>query len=117
MDIQNKQEELKVATVAKEALDAKKALDISVLEVGGKTVLADYFVIATGTSGTHVNALADEVEFQLKDQLSISPQHIEGKENWILMDYGYLIVHIFTEESRKFYNLEKLWNDAESIDI
>ena len=82
-------------------------------------MLADYFVIATGTSSTHVKALADEVEFQLKERHSIATEHTEGyrSNSWILLDYGNVIVHVFTEESRAFYDLDRLWQDGETVDI
>lgn len=94
-------------------LDAKKGLNIEVIRIDNLTILADYFVLATGTSTTHVRTLADEVEFKLKEQ-GTQPHHIEGytSSNWILLDYGAVIVHLFTEETRKFYSLERLWADA-----
>ena len=107
--------ELKIAKTVATALDSKKAVDITVLEVGKQTTLADFFVIATGTSSTHVNALADETEYALKTKLGIEPYHVEGKENWILMDYGTVVVHIFTQEARKFYDLERLWADNNAV--
>ena len=70
--------EEKLAKVVADALENKKALDVQTLKVGGQTVLADYFVLATGTSGTHVSALADEVEYKVKEELGIIPSHIEG---------------------------------------
>lgn len=100
-----------MAKIAAEALDAKKGLDVSVLSVGNQTVLADYFVIATGTSSTHVRALADEAEFKLKEA-GYECGHIEGHGDWKLLDYHSVIIHVFTKEAREFYKLEKLWNDA-----
>jgi ribosome-associated protein len=80
--------------------------------------LADYFVFATGTSNTHVKSLADEVEFKLKE-LEVSPLHTEGfrSNSWVLLDYGSVIVHVFTAESRQFYDLDRLWQDGEAVDI
>lgn len=104
--------EANLAKVIADALDGKKAVDVQTLEVSGQTVLADYFVLATGTSSTHVTALADEVEYKVKEELGVIPSHIEGKTSWILLDYGTVIVHIFTAEAREFYNLEKLWADG-----
>ena len=110
-----------LAKVIANALEDKKGVDISILEVGKQTVLADYFVICTGTSNTHVKALANEAEFKTGEQLGIKPTRIEGFSNniWTLMDYGTVIVHIFTKEGREFYKLEKLWKEAaaEVIDI
>ena len=109
---ENTDNEAKLAQVIADALDGKKALDVKTMKVGAQTVLADYFVLGTGTSGTHVSALADEVEYKVKEELGISPSHIEGKTSWILLDYGTVIVHIFTSEAREFYNLEKLWSEG-----
>ncbi len=109
----------KIADVAATTLDNKKGIDVTTLEVGDQTILADYFVLATGTSNTHVRALADEVEFQLKEQLGVTPNHIEGSAGnaWTLLDYGCVVVNIFTSQAREFYKLEKLWNGAEVISI
>lgn len=105
-----------IAAIAAKALDDKKARDIKVLKTAEQTVLADYFVICNGTSSSHVKALVDEVD----KQLSIAgepPIRREGMRSdiWVLMDFGCVIVHIFTDEARKFYNLERLWSDAEEI--
>lgn len=103
-----------LAQVALKALEDKKGMDPTLLEVGKQTVLADYFVICTGTSNTHVKALADEVEFKIGETLGIKPNHVEGfnDNTWTLMDYSSVIIHIFTREGREFYKLEKLWKDA-----
>jgi len=100
-------------------LDSKKGIDIEVIKVEDLTIIADYFVICTGTSSTHVKALSDEVEFKLRENKAISPLRIEGytTSSWILMDYGSVIVHIFTADTRKFYSLERLWSDAPKVDI
>ncbi|MBO4216868.1 MAG: ribosome silencing factor [Clostridia bacterium] len=105
-------DEAKLANAVADALEGKKALDVQTLKVSGQTVLADYFVPATGTSSTHVSSLADEVEYKIKEELGIIPSHIEGKTSWILLDYGTVIVHVFTAEAREFYKLEKLWNEG-----
>ncbi len=98
-------------------LDNKKAMDIKSLEITDLTVVADYFVIATGTSGTHIRALADEVEDTLT-KMGVEPNHIEGKTTgWILLDYGTVIVHLFTADQRELYSLEHLWGDAKQTDI
>ncbi len=109
----------KIADVAATTLDNKKGIDVTTLEVGDQTILADYFVLASGTSNTHVRALADEVEFQLKEQLGVTPNHIEGSAGnaWTLLDYGCVVVNIFTSQAREFYKLERLWNGAEVISI
>lgn len=100
-------------------LDSKKGIDIDAIKIEELTIIADYFVICTGTSTTHVRALSDEVEFKLKQEAKMMPLHIEGysTSSWILMDYGSVIVHLFTEETRKFYSLERLWSDAPRMDI
>ncbi|MGN0443226.1 MAG: ribosome silencing factor [Acutalibacteraceae bacterium] len=98
-------------------LDDKKAEDIKVIKTSEHTIISDYFIVANGTSNTHVKALADEVECEMSKK-GIEPMHIDGRATgWILLDYNEVLVHIFTKESRDFYNLERLWTDAEIIDI
>lgn len=108
---------LELAKRAANILDNKKAMNINVIGIRDISVLADYFVISTGTSSTHVKALADEVEFQLKEE-GVTSEHMEGyrSNSWILLDYGNVIIHIFTEESRQFYDLDRLWQDGEKVD-
>lgn len=105
-----------LAQKIKTILDDKKAKDIDVIDVSDKTILADYFVIATGTSTTHVKALADEVEYLLKEKDNRQVDHVEGFESsrWILLDYGDVVVHVFHSEERDFYSLEKLWQQSRS---
>ena len=100
------------------ALDKKMAREIEVLHIENVTSLADYFILCTGTSNTHVNTLKEEVEHQL-ELLGVQAHHIEGHGNdaWVLMDYLSVVVHIFTEEARKFYQLDRVWADAERVDI
>lgn len=104
-------------TLAK-LLDDKKGKDIKVLETGHLTTLADYFVICTATSNTQVKALSDYCEKELKEQ-GEAPHHTEGHRGgtWVLMDYSSVVAHIFLEETRDFYDLERLWKDATSIDL
>ncbi len=99
-------------------LSDKKGLDIKVIEISDVSVIADYMVIATGNSSTHVKALADEVEEQL-DDMGISVSHIEGyrSNSWILLDYIDIIVHVFSNEAREYYDLERLWEDGTDVDI
>lgn len=106
------------ASKAVKVLDAKKARDIVFLKVGSLTILADYFVICSANSTTQVRALADSVEEEF-EKIGITPISREGKQglNWILLDYGDFILHIFHQETREFYGLEKLWDDAEKIDV
>ncbi len=112
-----KQQELalKIAETAANALDNKKGMDVTVLKVGDQTVLADYFVLCTGTANTHVRALADEVEFKLKEELGVETNHIEGASGnaWTLLDYGCVVINIFTAQARDFYKLERLWSGNE----
>lgn len=98
-------------------LDSKKATDIKALEITELTSVADYFVIATGTSGTHIRALSDEVQDALTKE-GVEPNHIEGKTTgWILLDYGTVVVHLFTADQRELYSLEHLWGDAKQVEL
>ena len=104
---------LELATAIGEILDNKKGNGVKVLHVESKTSITDYFVLCTGNSGTHVKALAGEVEFETEER-GVSPDNIEGRGNntWIVLDYGNVVVHIFSREARDFYNLDKLYDDA-----
>jgi ribosome-associated protein len=106
-----------IAAIAAKALENKKARDVKVLKTAEQTVLADYFVICNGTSSTHIKALVDEVDKELSEA-GEPPIRREGLRSdiWVLMDFGCVIVHVFTDEARKFYNLERLWSDSEEID-
>jgi ribosome-associated protein len=98
-------------------LDSKKAIDLTAIKITDLTSIADYFVIASGTSTTHIKALAEEVEDKLAS-LGQEPKNIEGRATgWILLDYGNVVVHVFTPDQRENFNLEKLWEDAEEVDI
>ena len=103
-----------IADAIKEALDSKKGRDIKVIKVGDKTVIADYFVIANGTSSTHVKSLADEVEYKL-GQAGLNPLHTDAGDgrSWIALDYACVIVHVFDREAREFYNLDRLYTEFE----
>ncbi len=106
------------AVLAAKAISSKKGLNIQVIEISDISVLADYMVIATGTSSTHVKALADEVEYKL-DEAGFSVSHIEGyrSNSWILLDYVDVIVNIFSDEAREFYDLDRLWQDGNPVDL
>ncbi|MBP5604129.1 MAG: ribosome silencing factor [Ruminiclostridium sp.] len=108
-------EEVKLAV---KALDSKKAGNIKVIRIEDITTLANYFVIAEGTSSTQVKALADEVEFRL-EQADVRPKCSINQQgtNWITLDYIDVVVHVFLNETREFYGLEKLWADGEEMDI
>lgn len=108
----------KIVEVAVKALDSKKAVDIKVIEIKKLSALADYFIICNGTSVTQIKTLADECEFQL-EQNGFRVKHREGKNsgNWVLLDFGDVIVHIYNKEMRQFYDLEKFWRDGIDIDV
>ena len=99
-------------------LDSKKAENIQVIGITNLTIIADYFVIATGTSTTQVKSLADEVDFQL-GQLGVEARGIEGVRaaSWIVLDYDDIVVHVFCRDTRAEYQLERLWADGEQVDI
>ena len=100
------------------ALDEKKGKNIQALHTGDLTTLAEYFVICTGGSSTQIKALSDSVE-KAMTEAGEEPHHVEGHRGgtWVLLDYSCVVVHIFTEETRQFYDLERLWRDAEDVDL
>lgn len=108
---------LEVAKAVEEFLDNKKGRDIKVLHVEDVSNIADYFVVCTATSNTHVKALAGEVEYQL-DRRGVTAYHIEGRDNnsWVVLDYCNVMVHIFNREARDFYNLEKLYENTTAVE-
>lgn len=103
--------------LAIEALEDKKAEDIRIIDISEVSVLADYFLIASGNNRNQIQALTDSVE-EILGRAGFAPKQIEGYNtaNWILMDYGDLIVHIFDRENRLFYDLERIWCDGRKID-
>ena len=107
-----------VAYEVTKALDSKKGMDIRLMKIDQVSSLADYFLICTGTSNTHVKTLCDYAEYTL-EQLGEKLLGREGHRgnSWELLDYGSLVVHVFTDEARQFYSLERLWADAEQVDI
>ncbi len=113
----NKEHAKKMALFAYEALEEKKGLDIRVIEIGEISPVADYFVIADGSSVPQVEAMTDAVQERLQ-QLGAFPARIEGAKNsgWVLMDYGDVIVHIFSSQDRLFYDLERVWRDGKTIE-
>ncbi len=108
----------KIAYEVTKALDEKKGIDIKLLKIDKVSSLADYFLICTGTSNTHVKTLCDYAEFTLENlgEQLLSREGHRGNA-WELLDYGTIVVHVFTEEARKFYDLERLWADAENVDL
>ena len=107
-----------IAYAVTKALDEKKGMDIKLLKIDRVSSLADYFLICTGTSNTHVKTLCDYAEFCM-EQLGEPMLGREGHRgnSWELLDYGSVVIHVFTDEARKFYDLERLWADAEQVDL
>ena len=107
-----------IAYAVTKALDEKKGMDIKLLKIDEVSTLADYFLICTGTSNTHVKTLCDYAEYSM-DQLGEPMLSREGHRGntWELLDYGSVVIHVFTDEARKFYDLERLWADAEQVDL
>ena len=108
-----------LAMMAVKALDEKKGREIAAIQVTEQTTLADYFVIATGSSNTQINALCGAVEKAMKEQAGEDPMRREGYRDgtWVLLDYGCVIVHVFSPEAREFYSLERLWSDGTPVDL
>ncbi len=106
------------AVIAVKALDSKKAMNLVMLEVRAVTTLTEYMIIATGTSDPHLRALCDEVEKKM-EEAGERVWHREGQrgDTWIVMDFCGVMVHVFTQEQRKFYDLERLWGDAPAVDL
>lgn len=100
------------------ALEEKKAEDIKVINIAEVSVLADYFIIASGTNRNQVQAMADNVEETL-GRAGVNPKQIEGYQtaNWVLLDYGDVVIHVFDEENRLFYDLERIWRDGKSVAV
>ena len=111
-------EALELAKKAAKILDDKKGNHINLVRIEEISSLADFFVIASGNSNTHVRALADEVEEQLKKE-GVAPARVEGyrSDSWVLLDYSSVVVHVFTPDAREFYDLDRLWADGEKIDF
>ncbi|MFA4033130.1 ribosome silencing factor [Blautia stercoris] len=107
-----------LAKLACDALDDKKALEIKVINIENVSTLADYFIIASGTNHNQVQAMADNVDETL-GRAGYEPKQIEGYQNanWILMDYRDIVIHIFDEENRLFYDLERIWRDGTVVEI
>lgn len=107
-----------LAKLACDALDDKKALEIKVIHIENVSTLADYFIIASGTNHNQVQAMADNVDETL-GRAGYEPKQIEGYQNanWILMDYRDIVIHIFDEENRLFYDLERIWRDGTVVEV
>lgn len=110
-------ETIDILKIAANALNGKKAREINAVKIDSLTVLTEYFLICTATSSTHVRALADEVEEKLSEA-GVAPHHIEGKSTgWLVLDYGSVIVHIFSRDQREFYALDKMWSDGVKVEM
>lgn len=111
-------EPMELALALAKALDEKKGGDIQVLKTEELTTLTDYIVLCTGMSNTQINALSQACE-KVMDDLGEPVHHVEGHRGgtWVLMDYACVVVHIFMEEARAFYDLERLWSDATAVDL
>lgn len=107
-----------IAATAAKALDSKKGVDIKVMDVLELTSLADYFVICSGTSNTQINALCDAVE-EAVNTAGEPTLHREGHRGgtWVLLDFGSVVVHVFNNEAREFYALERLWQDGKEVPL
>lgn len=107
----------KVRRAARAALD-KRATDLVVLDVRGVSSVADYFLVCSGTSATHVETISDAIRAELKRE-GIRPLHAEGvaESGWVLLDYGDVLVHVFLEDTRAYYALERLWGDAPAVPV
>ena len=108
-----------IAYEVTKALDAKKGQNIKLLKIDRVSSLADYFLICTGTSNTQINALCGAVEQAMKEQAGEDPLRREGYRDgtWVLLDYGCVVVHVFSAEAREFYSLERLWHDGKPLDL
>lgn len=107
-----------MAVLLAKALDSKKGEEIKVLKTEELTTLADYFVLCTASSNTQVKAMSDACE-EIMEKNGETVHHIEGHRGgtWLLMDFSSVVVHVFTDEARKFYDLERLWGDAQQVDL
>ncbi len=110
--------QIKMAKIAYNALDEKKGEDIKVIDISGISVMADYFIIANGNSITQVQALVDNVEEKM-NQSGFIMKRKEGNRSstWVLLDFGDIVVHVFDNEDRLFYDLERIWSDGKTVDI
>ena len=113
----SKENYLEIAQIAVKAIDSKRGDDIEVIKVSDITVLTDYFVIATANTNTQLKAVADEVEYKLKEA-GYEPHHIEGERSeWICLDYVGCVIHLLLKQQRGFYQIERLWENSEKVDI
>ena len=106
-----------MALVAFDAMEDKKAEDVCAIEIGEITTIADYFVIGNGNSSSQVEAIIDNIREKLYREFEIEPKRVEGAKNggWILLDYGDVVIHVFSKEDRLFYDLERIWRDGKKL--
>ena len=110
-------ETLELIKIAANALNEKKAKQITAVKIADLTVLSEYFLICTATSSTQIRALCDEVEDKL-EQAGVRPHHIEGRATgWVALDYGQVIIHIFGVKERDYYGLDRMWSDGEILEM
>ncbi|MDQ2087382.1 ribosome silencing factor [Herbivorax sp. ANBcel31] len=102
----------KIAKKIADVIDEKKAKDINVINIRDVSTLADYFVLSSGTSTTHIKMLADEIEKEMEEDIELLHKEGYNSARWILLDFGCVVVHLFHEEDREFYKLERLWSDG-----
>ena len=114
-----KDDSRKLALIAAQAADSKKALDIIVQDVRKALIITDYFVIVTGANHRQVDAIVEEIEKALRIEAGVKPMGREGMDEmtWVLLDYGDMVVHVFQPEIREYYRLEALWNDVPMLDL
>lgn len=114
----NKEQAKEMTKLAIKALEDKKAEDIRVIDIGNVSVIADYFIIASGTNRSQIQALSDHVE-EVLGRAGLPTKQVEGYDtaNWVLLDLGDIIVHIFDKENRLFYDLERIWRDGKQVDM
>lgn len=114
----NNEQILNLVKAAVQSLDEHKAEDVHVLKVSDITSLADYFILATGNSTTHVRALVDYLDTDLSKR-NFKPSRTEGYQTsvWTVLDYDSVVIHVFSEDTRRFYDLERLWQDAETVSV
>lgn len=113
-----KQEIFNAVKVAYKALDDKMAIDIKVIDTVGTTPLADYFIVASASNSSQLRAMAEAVEEELHKQCGVEKTHIEGvaTKSWLLLDFNSIVVHLFNEEDREFYNIDNLWKEDQYVD-
>ena len=111
-------EQAKMAKIAYNALDEKKGEDIKIIDISGISVMADYFIIANGNSITQVQALVDNVEEKMNQSGFIMKRKEDNRSStWVLLDFGDVVVHVFDNEDRLFYDLERIWSDGKTVEI